>query len=95
MEEEVSVEYLLEQVMHNDVGKRLQVGQEVTELILDGEKSPELEQDQATLDRMVEAVAGSWVNSSNFKVRTGCWFKGGDACCWRRGGKNEHTPSLI
>uniref|UniRef100_A0A3B4XK81 Cytoplasmic linker associated protein 1 n=1 Tax=Seriola lalandi dorsalis TaxID=1841481 RepID=A0A3B4XK81_SERLL len=57
-----------EQVMHNDVGKRLQVGQEVTELILDGEKSPELEQDQATLDRMVEAVAGSWVNSSNFKV---------------------------
>ncbi|XP_023252230.1 CLIP-associating protein 1-A-like [Seriola lalandi dorsalis] len=68
MEEEVSVEYLLEQVMHNDVGKRLQVGQEVTELILDGEKSPELEQDQATLDRMVEAVAGSWVNSSNFKV---------------------------
>ncbi|XP_056226636.1 CLIP-associating protein 1-B-like isoform X4 [Seriola aureovittata] len=68
MEEEVSMEYLLEQVMHNDVGKRLQVGQEVTELILDGEKSPELEQDQATLDRMVEAVAGSWVNSSNFKV---------------------------
>ncbi|XP_022619717.1 CLIP-associating protein 1-B-like isoform X1 [Seriola dumerili] len=68
MEEEVSMEYLLEQVMHNDVGKRLQVGQEVTELILDGEKSPELEQDQTTLDRMVEAVASSWVNSSNFKV---------------------------
>uniref|UniRef100_A0A3B4V5U7 Uncharacterized protein n=1 Tax=Seriola dumerili TaxID=41447 RepID=A0A3B4V5U7_SERDU len=40
------MEYLLEQVMHNDMGKRLQVGQEVTELILDGEKSPELEQDQ-------------------------------------------------
>uniref|UniRef100_A0A3B4WHY6 Uncharacterized protein n=1 Tax=Seriola lalandi dorsalis TaxID=1841481 RepID=A0A3B4WHY6_SERLL len=76
MEEEVSMEYLLEQVMHNDVGKRLQVGQEVTELILDGEKSPELEQDQDTLDRMVEAVAGSWVNSSNFKVRTGC------CCCY-------------
>uniref|UniRef100_A0A3B4WJM4 Uncharacterized protein n=1 Tax=Seriola lalandi dorsalis TaxID=1841481 RepID=A0A3B4WJM4_SERLL len=45
---DVRREYLLEQVMHNDVGKRLQVGQEVTELILDGEKSPELEQDQAT-----------------------------------------------
>ncbi len=68
----MSMEYLLEQVMQKDLGKRLQVGQEVIELILDEEKSPELEQDQAVLDRMVDAVASSWVNSSNFKVRTVC-----------------------
>ncbi|XP_070814092.1 CLIP-associating protein 1-like isoform X20 [Chaetodon trifascialis] len=68
MEEEASMEYLLEQVMQKDLGKRLQVGQEVIELILDEEKSPELEQDQTTLDRVVDAVASSWVNSSNFKV---------------------------
>ncbi|XP_071335715.1 CLIP-associating protein 1-B-like isoform X3 [Trachinotus anak] len=68
MEEQVSMEHLLEQVMQSDVGKRLQVGQEVIELILDERKSPELEQDQATLDRMVDAVASSWVNSSNYKV---------------------------
>ncbi|XP_026157300.1 CLIP-associating protein 1-A-like isoform X4 [Mastacembelus armatus] len=67
-EEEVSVEHLLEQVMQRDLGKRLQVGQEVVDLILDEEKSPELEQDQTTLDRMVDGVASSWVNSSNFKV---------------------------
>ncbi|XP_028255470.1 CLIP-associating protein 1-B-like isoform X1 [Parambassis ranga] len=67
-EEEVSMEYLLEQVLHKDLGKRLQVGQEIMELILDQEKSPELEQDQTGLDRMVDAVASSWVNSSNFKV---------------------------
>lgn len=74
MDEEVSMEYLLEQVMQKDLGKRLQVGQEIIELILDQEKSPELEQDQTTLDRMVDAVASSWVNSSNFKVRTDWWF---------------------
>ncbi|KAM6958427.1 CLIP-associating protein 1-like [Tautogolabrus adspersus] len=69
MEEEVvSMEYLLEQVMQKDLGKRLQVGQETIELILDEGKSPDLEQDQSMLDRMVDAVASSWVNSSNFKV---------------------------
>ncbi|XP_076579381.1 CLIP-associating protein 1-B-like isoform X19 [Chaetodon auriga] len=68
MEEEASMEYLLEQVMQKDLGKRLQVGQEIIELILDEEKSPELEQDQTMLDRVVDAVASSWVNSSNFKV---------------------------
>ncbi|XP_063322477.1 CLIP-associating protein 1-B-like isoform X6 [Pelmatolapia mariae] len=71
MEEEVeavSMEYLLEQVTQKDLGKRLQVGQEVMELILDEERSPELEQDQSMLDRIVDCVASSWVNSSNFKV---------------------------
>ncbi|KAL7370343.1 hypothetical protein ABVT39_026088 [Epinephelus coioides] len=70
MEEEVtlSMEYLLEQVMHKDLGKRLQVGPEVMELILDEERTPDMEQEQGMLDRMVDAVASSWVNSSNFKV---------------------------
>lgn len=79
----VGMEYLLEQVMQKDLGKRLQVGQEVIELILDEEKSPELEQDQTMLDRMVDAVASSWVNSSNFKVRTVTEVKGNmnTLCC--------------
>ncbi|CAN9498411.1 unnamed protein product [Ophioblennius macclurei] len=68
MEEEVRAEYLLDQVMQKDVGRRLQVGQEVIDAILDQEKSSDLEQDQSVLDRMVDAVASSWVNSSNFKV---------------------------
>ncbi|XP_074520471.1 CLIP-associating protein 1-A-like isoform X15 [Halichoeres trimaculatus] len=69
MEEElVSMDYLLEQVMQKDLGRRLQVGQETIELILDEGKSQDLEQDQGMLDRMVDAVASSWVNSSNFKV---------------------------
>lgn len=67
--EVVAMDYLLEQVTHKDVGRRLQVGQEVTEIILDEAKSPDLEQDQGLLDRVVDAVASSWVNSSNFKVR--------------------------
>ncbi|XP_035500723.2 CLIP-associating protein 1 isoform X27 [Scophthalmus maximus] len=73
MEEEdeevgVSMEYLLEQALQKDLAKRLQVGQEIVELVLDPNRSPELEQDQGSLDRMVDAVASSWVNSSNFKV---------------------------
>lgn len=77
----MGMEYLVEQVMQKDLGKRLQVGQEVIELILDEVKSPELEQDQTMLDRMVDAVASSWVNSSNFKVRTVSTVK--DVCPWR------------
>lgn len=63
------MEYLLDHVTQKDVGKRLQVGQEVIELILNEEKSPDLEQDQSMMDRMVDAVASSWVNSSNYKVK--------------------------
>ncbi|XP_068575825.1 CLIP-associating protein 1-B-like isoform X5 [Cebidichthys violaceus] len=66
--EEVSMEYLLEQVLQKDLAKRLQVGQEITELILDQRKTSDMERDQTLLDRVVDAVASSWVNSSNFKV---------------------------
>ncbi|XP_043987113.1 CLIP-associating protein 1a isoform X19 [Gambusia affinis] len=65
---EPSVESCLAQVLQKDVGRRLQVGQEVIDYILDRNKSPELEQDQTALDKMVDAIASSWVNSSNFKV---------------------------
>lgn len=65
------MEYCLEQVMQKDLGKRLQVGQELVDHILDQEKLPDLEQDQSVLDRMVDGVACSWVNASNFKVRDG------------------------
>lgn len=91
MEEEVeavSMEYLLEQVTQKDLGKRLQVGQEVMELILDEERSPELEQDQSMLDRMVDCVASSWVNSSNFKVSRAAAAGG-----WRWGKKKKRSQS--
>ncbi|XP_016521248.1 CLIP-associating protein 1-like [Poecilia formosa] len=65
---EPSMESCLAQVLQKDVGRRLQVGQEVIDYILDRDKSPDLEQDQTALDKMVDAIASSWVNSSNFKV---------------------------
>ncbi|KAM6945627.1 CLIP-associating protein 1-B-like [Aplochiton taeniatus] len=65
---ELTMEYCMDQVMQKDVGKRLQVGQELVDYILDPEKCPDLEQDQTMLDRMVDNVASSWVNSSHFKV---------------------------
>uniref|UniRef100_A0A3B3CDS4 TOG domain-containing protein n=1 Tax=Oryzias melastigma TaxID=30732 RepID=A0A3B3CDS4_ORYME len=68
MEGPVSMDYLLEQVMHKDLGRRLQVGQEIAELLMSEDRCPDLDQDQAALDRLVDSVASSWVNSSNFKV---------------------------
>ncbi|KAK7878426.1 hypothetical protein WMY93_034328, partial [Mugilogobius chulae] len=51
-----------------DVGTRTQTGLEIVERILDPEKSPGLEQDQSDMDRLVDTVVCSWVNSTNFKV---------------------------
>ncbi|XP_070770316.1 CLIP-associating protein 1a isoform X5 [Enoplosus armatus] len=65
---EPSMENCLAQVLQKDMGRRLQVGQEIIDYILDKEKSHDLEQDQTALDKMVDGVASSWVNSSNFKV---------------------------
>ncbi|XP_036400884.1 CLIP-associating protein 1a isoform X2 [Megalops cyprinoides] len=65
---EPNMEYCLAQVMQKDVGRRLQVGQELIDYITDKQKSHDLEQDQTMLDRMVDGIATSWVNSSNFKV---------------------------
>ncbi|XP_029314343.1 CLIP-associating protein 1a isoform X22 [Cottoperca gobio] len=65
---EPSMENCLTQVLQKDMGRRLQVGQEIIDYILDKEKSHDLEQDQTVLDKMVDGIASSWVNSSNFKV---------------------------
>ncbi|XP_047227286.1 CLIP-associating protein 1a isoform X17 [Girardinichthys multiradiatus] len=65
---EPSMENCLAQVLQKDVGRRLQVGQEIIDYILDKDKSHDLEQDQTALDKMVDGIASSWVNSSNFKV---------------------------
>ncbi|XP_032385215.1 CLIP-associating protein 1a isoform X22 [Etheostoma spectabile] len=65
---EPSMENCLSQVLQKDMGRRLQVGQEIIDYILDKEKSHDLEQDQTALDKMVDGIASSWVNSSNFKV---------------------------
>uniref|UniRef100_A0A8C2PD18 CLIP-associating protein 1 n=1 Tax=Capra hircus TaxID=9925 RepID=A0A8C2PD18_CAPHI len=51
-----------------DVGKRLQVGQELIDYFSDKQKSADLEHDQTMLDKLVDGLATSWVNSSNYKV---------------------------
>uniref|UniRef100_A0A3P8W9F1 Cytoplasmic linker associated protein 1a n=1 Tax=Cynoglossus semilaevis TaxID=244447 RepID=A0A3P8W9F1_CYNSE len=65
---EANMESCLAQVLQKDVGRRLQVGQDIIDYILNKEKSQDLEQDQTVLDKMVDSIATSWVNSSNFKV---------------------------
>ena len=67
-EEALTPQYLLDHVMLKDLARRLQVGPEILELVLNQDRCPDLDQDQAVLDRMVDALASSWVNSSNFKV---------------------------
>ncbi|XP_030066281.1 CLIP-associating protein 1 isoform X4 [Microcaecilia unicolor] len=65
---EPGMDHWLTQIQQKDVGKRLQVGQELIDYVLDKQKSPELDHDQTILDKMVDGLATSWVNSSNFKV---------------------------
>ncbi|XP_062972755.1 CLIP-associating protein 1 [Elgaria multicarinata webbii] len=65
---EPTMEYCLVQVLQKDVGKRLQVGQELIDYFSDKQKSADLEHDQTMLDKMVDGLATSWVNSSNYKV---------------------------
>ncbi|XP_039186035.1 CLIP-associating protein 1 isoform X9 [Crotalus tigris] len=65
---EPTMESCLMQVLQKDVGKRLQVGQELIDYFSDRQKSADLEHDQTMLDKMVDGLATSWVNSSNYKV---------------------------
>ncbi|KAG8432159.1 hypothetical protein GDO86_016701 [Hymenochirus boettgeri] len=65
---EQGMEWMFAQIQQKDVGKRLQVGPEIIDCLLDKQKSLDLEQDQALLDKMVDGLATSWVNSSNYKV---------------------------
>uniref|UniRef100_A0A8C0CXL1 CLIP-associating protein 1 n=1 Tax=Balaenoptera musculus TaxID=9771 RepID=A0A8C0CXL1_BALMU len=65
---EPRTEACLAQVLQKDVGKRLQVGQELIDYFSDKQKSADLEHDQTTLDKLVDGLATFWVNSSNYKV---------------------------
>ncbi|XP_038603519.1 CLIP-associating protein 1 isoform X14 [Tachyglossus aculeatus] len=65
---EPRMEACLAQVLQRDVGKRLQVGQDLMDYFSDKQKSAELEHDQTLLDKLVDGLATSWVNSSNYKV---------------------------
>ncbi|XP_058157145.1 CLIP-associating protein 1 isoform X1 [Dasypus novemcinctus] len=65
---EPRMESCLAQVLQKDVGKRLQVGQELIDYFSDRQKSADLEHDQTMLDKLVDGLATSWVNSSNYKV---------------------------
>ncbi|KAF1617657.1 UNVERIFIED_CONTAM: CLIP-associating protein 2, partial [Eudyptes pachyrhynchus] len=65
--EPAGMDYFCDQVQQKDVGRRMQVGQELLEYLSDPERSPDLEQDQQRLDKVIDELTG-WVNSSNFKV---------------------------
>ncbi|NWV83048.1 CLAP2 protein, partial [Dasyornis broadbenti] len=61
------MDYFCEQVQQKDVGRRMQVGQELLEYLSDPARSTDLEQDQQRLDKVIDELT-AWVNSSNFKV---------------------------
>ncbi|XP_053915994.1 CLIP-associating protein 2 isoform X17 [Cuculus canorus] len=65
--EPAGMDYFSEQVQQKDVGRRMQVGQELLEYLSDPARSTDLEQDQQRLDKVIDELTG-WVNSSNFKV---------------------------
>ncbi|XP_010580629.1 PREDICTED: CLIP-associating protein 2 isoform X8 [Haliaeetus leucocephalus] len=65
--EPAGMDYFCDQVQQKDVGRRMQVGQELLEYLSDPARSPDVEQDQQRLDKVIDELTG-WVNSSNFKV---------------------------
>ncbi|XP_075465974.1 CLIP-associating protein 1 isoform X19 [Ascaphus truei] len=65
---EQGMDYWLTVIQQKDVGKRLQAGPDMIDYLSDKQKSVDLEQDQTQLDRMVDGIATSWVNSSHYKV---------------------------
>ncbi|NWW86596.1 CLAP2 protein, partial [Rhynochetos jubatus] len=65
--EPAGMDYFCDQVQQKDVGRRMQVGQELLEYLSEPARCADLEQDQQRLDKVFDELAG-WVNSSNFKV---------------------------
>ncbi|NXQ34799.1 CLAP2 protein, partial [Alaudala cheleensis] len=65
--EPASMDYFCEQVQQKDVGRRMQVGQELLEYLGDPARSTDVEQDQQRLDKVIDELT-TWINSSNFKV---------------------------
>ncbi|NWR94006.1 CLAP2 protein, partial [Furnarius figulus] len=67
MEPAAGMDYFCGQVQQKDVGRRMQVGQELLEYLSDPARCPDLEHDQQRLDKVIDELT-AWVNSSNFKV---------------------------
>ncbi|NXG02557.1 CLAP2 protein, partial [Sakesphorus luctuosus] len=67
MEPAAGMDYFCEQVQQKDVGRRMQVGQELLEYLSHPARCPDLEQDKQRLDKVIDELT-AWVNSSNFKV---------------------------
>ncbi|NWI89727.1 CLAP2 protein, partial [Pitta sordida] len=65
--EPAGMDYFCEQVQQKDVGRRMQVGQELLGYLSDPGRSCDLEQEQQRLDKVIDELT-AWVGSSNFKV---------------------------
>uniref|UniRef100_A0A8C5QKF1 Cytoplasmic linker associated protein 1 n=1 Tax=Leptobrachium leishanense TaxID=445787 RepID=A0A8C5QKF1_9ANUR len=76
---EQGMDYWMAQIQQKDVGKRLQVGPDMIEYLSDRQKSADLEHDQTLLDRMVDGLATSWVNSTVVGVLPSLIDRLGDA----------------
>ncbi|XP_075777927.1 CLIP-associating protein 2 isoform X3 [Pelodiscus sinensis] len=62
-----TMDYFCDQVQQKDVGRRMQIGQELLDYLADQSRSTDLEQDHQRLDKVIDELI-AWVNSSNFKV---------------------------
>ncbi|XP_053468364.1 CLIP-associating protein 2 isoform X9 [Ictalurus furcatus] len=67
MEENDNMDYFYQQVLQKDVSRRLQVGPDLIDYLSDPQRSWDVEQDKARLDKTIDELTG-WVNSSNYKV---------------------------
>lgn len=72
------MEYFGAQVQQKDVGGRLQVGQELLLYLGAPGAIPDLEEDQGSLRKTIDALTG-WVGSSNYRVSGGGGGGGGTA----------------
>ncbi|KAJ3608989.1 hypothetical protein NHX12_023517 [Muraenolepis orangiensis] len=67
MEDHDNMDYFYQQVLQKDVSRRIQVGQDLVDYLNDSQRSQDVEQDKARLDKTIDELTG-WVNASNFKV---------------------------
>lgn len=61
------MDYFYQQVLQKDVTRRLQVGPDLIDYLSDPQRSGDVEQEKARLDKTIDELTG-WVNSSNYKV---------------------------
>ncbi|XP_063041393.1 CLIP-associating protein 2 [Engraulis encrasicolus] len=67
MGENDNMDYFYQQVLQKDVTRRLQVGPDLIDYLSDPQRSGDVEQEKARLDKTIDELTG-WVNSSNYKV---------------------------